>query len=331
MRVALSTTLLLVMGLCLDRSQAFLAPPPSHRQQSSSISRPRRPSSHLTMALDPTTTLEALQHAGSTLLAYTDDTKPTLNAEIIGVSSIGVFAGLAAVFALLTKNLKAKNFAFTLPEADQAAVDAVEALFDPTEEDRSLTEAGTVGFVKRRTIAEKAKEAYQKGRDDRDVRDKTLYYAEIDLSFLSVLLRAANPSGSGVFYDLGSGTGRAVLGAAKLAKWKKAIGVEYLAGLHKVATQFESKFKRLGGSPTQFLNKDFIDVDLSDAEVVFMYATKFSRDVDDVLATAPVGARVISLDRRLNAKQYKLLKTIEDPRGDLQLVFGYVYEKTGMY
>jgi len=328
MRIAVSATLLLAVGLCLDRSQAFLAPTPAQRSSSSFSSHTIRPSSHITMALDPTTTLEALQHAGSMLLAYTDDIKPTLNAEIIGVSSIGVFAGLTGVFALLTKNLKAKNFAFTLSETEQAAVDAVKALYDPTEEAQSLTEAGTVGFVKRKALAEKAKEAYQKGRDDRDVRDKTLYYAEIDPSFLAVLLRAANPSGSGVFYDLGSGAGRAVLAAAKLAKWKKAIGVEYLAGLHKEALKYEGKFKRLGGSPTQFLNKDFTEVDISDAEVIFVYATKYSRDIDDVLATAPVGARVISLDRRLNARQFKLLKTIEDPAGDLQLVFGYVYEKT---
>lgn len=279
------------------------------------------------MALDPTSAFDALQHASSTLLAYTDDTKPTLNAEIIGVSSIAAFAGLTGVFALLTKNLKSKNFAFDLSEEEQAAVDGVEALFDPTEEDRSLVEAGTVGFVKRKQLAETAKEAYQSGRDDREVRDKTLYYAEIDLSFLAVLLRAANPSGNGVFYDLGSGVGRAVFGAAKLYKWKKAIGVEYLAGLHKEAVKNEGKFKKLRGSPTQFVNKDFVDVDVSDAEVVFAYATKYGRDIDDVLGRAPIGARVISLDRRLNAKRFKLIKTVEDPRGDLQLVFGYVYEK----
>jgi len=318
----------LMLGLFIGQSGAFLSPLPSQKLLStSSLSRTRHAHSLVT-GLDVTSTLDILQHTGNTLLAYTDDTKPTLNTEIIGVSSIGVFAGLAGIFALLTKNLKNKNFAFTLSEDEQAAVDAVEALYDPKEEDLALTEAGTVGFVRRKQLAEKAKESYQQGRDDREVRDKTLYYAEIDLAFLAVLLGAANPSGSGVFYDLGSGVGRAVLGAAKLARWKKAIGVEYLGGLHKEAIKYEGKFKRLRGSPTQFVNKDFVDVDLSDAEVVFIYATKYSRDIDDVLATAPVGARIISLDRRLNARQYKLLKTIEDPRGDLQLVFGYVYEKT---
>ena len=280
------------------------------------------------MLSDPSTTFDLLTQASSTFLAYTDDTKTTLNTEIIGVSSIGAFFGLTAVFALLTKNLKNNNFAFTLSEEEQAAVDAVEAIFDPTEEDRSLVEAGTVGFVKRKTLAENAKAAYQKGKDDRDVRDKTLYYAEVDLGFLATLLRTAAPSGQGVFYDLGSGVGRAVFGAGKLAKFKKAIGVEYLAGLHKEATKNEGKYKRLGGSPVSFQNKDFVDVDLGDAEVVFLYATKYGPGLEEVLATAPVGARIIILDRTLKGRGYKLLKTVEDPRGDLQLVKGYVYEKT---
>jgi hypothetical protein len=57
----------------------------------------------------------------------------------------------------------------------------VDDLFDPTEEDKALTESGTVGYVKRRSAAEEAKTAYQKGKSDRDVRDKTLRYAEVDL------------------------------------------------------------------------------------------------------------------------------------------------------
>jgi hypothetical protein len=32
----------------------------------------------------------------------------------------------------LTKNLKSKSFSFVLDEAEQAAVDAVSAIFDPT-------------------------------------------------------------------------------------------------------------------------------------------------------------------------------------------------------
>jgi hypothetical protein len=55
-------------------------------------------------------------------------------------------------------------------------------------------------------------------------------------------------------------------------RWKKVIGVEYLAGLHKEAQRYLGKYK--GGSPVTLVNKDFVDVSLADADVVFLYATK---------------------------------------------------------
>lgn len=63
----------------------------------------------------------ALNHV-TDLLAYTDDKQATLNSQIIGVSSIGAFAGLSIVFALLTKNLKGKSFKFTLSPEEEEAV-----------------------------------------------------------------------------------------------------------------------------------------------------------------------------------------------------------------
>lgn len=76
--------------------------------------------------------LELAQQASSLFLAYTDDSKASLNTEIGVVSFAGAAAGLTALFFLLTKNLKGKSFSFVLDEAEQAAVDAVTAIFDPT-------------------------------------------------------------------------------------------------------------------------------------------------------------------------------------------------------
>lgn len=50
------------------------------------------------------------------------------------------------------------------------------------------------------------------------------------------------------------------------------MGVEYLAGLHKEAQRLLGKYR--GGSPVTLVNKDFVDVSLEDADVVFLYATK---------------------------------------------------------
>jgi len=85
-----------------------------------------------TMLMSPDQTLELVQGASTLLLAYADDSKASLNTEIGVVSFAGVAAGLAALGLLLTKNLQSKTFSFALDEAEQAAVDAVSAIFDPT-------------------------------------------------------------------------------------------------------------------------------------------------------------------------------------------------------
>ena len=72
-------------------------------------------------AISPDMMTGALDHV-TDLLAYTDDSKATLNTQIIGVSSLAAFAGLSAVFALLTKNLKGKTFKFSLSEEEEEAV-----------------------------------------------------------------------------------------------------------------------------------------------------------------------------------------------------------------
>lgn len=75
---------------------------------------------------------EAVNTAAGLLLAYSDDSSASLNSEIGVISFAGAAAGLTALFFLLTKNLQTKSFSFVLDEAEQAAVDAVTAIFDPT-------------------------------------------------------------------------------------------------------------------------------------------------------------------------------------------------------
>lgn len=71
-----------------------------------------------------------LSQASSALLAYTDDTTPTLNGSIIGVSLIGTTAALVVLFSLLSKNLASKSFAFELTEQESAAVNGSVCAFD---------------------------------------------------------------------------------------------------------------------------------------------------------------------------------------------------------
>ncbi len=130
---------LAVAGLLLGSSVHAFVPAATSRlptKPASTLgggSRPRvSTTTTTTMLMSPDQTLELVQGASTLLLAYADDSKASLNTEIGVVSFAGVAAGLAALGLLLTKNLQSKTFSFALNEAEQAAVDAVSAIFDPT-------------------------------------------------------------------------------------------------------------------------------------------------------------------------------------------------------
>ena len=62
--------------------------------------------------------------------------------------------------------------------------------------------------------------------------EKNLIYGEVDFHSFFRVLRKINPVKGGTFYDLGSGTGRAVLAARFTRDFSKCIGIEILHGLH---------------------------------------------------------------------------------------------------
>lgn len=270
------------------------------------------------------------------ILKYSDEavegTRNLLVNGTIGFSIVAISMTFVALYFSGVLNKKA--FTFDLEEDEIEAVNNVTNIFDPSEEDQVLLEKGTVGETRRKKEALMAKQEYQKGKDPREVRDKTLGYAEIDMSYLAVLLRTCRPSDNGneVFVDLGSGMGKGVFAAGMLYKWKKAIGIEFLPGLHKRANAFASRYKSARGkSPVEFQNKDFTDTSVSktiqNADVLFAYGKFQQSDLQGALSNSKIGAKIITIDKTLKGKEFKLIKEIDDPRGDLQLMRGYVYER----
>lgn len=73
------------------------------------------------------------------------------------------------------------------------------------------------------------------GRRRRATREGALTYGEVLLAPFLAILREANPRRSEVFYDLGSGTGKAVLMAATAFNFARVVGIEVLPELHRVA------------------------------------------------------------------------------------------------
>ena len=152
--------------------------------------------------------------------------------------------------------------------------------------------------------------------------DKSFVYGEVKFeSFVQILGKLEFAPG-GVFYDLGSGTGKAVFVAHLMFPFAKAKGVELVPTLHESAAatlkRYESEVRphildEVGDKQIEFIQGDALKTDFSDADVVFMNSTCFSDElmngIDKQISILKPGAYVISLTKSLSDPSLKLLKS----------------------
>ena len=74
--------------------------------------------------------------------------------------------------------------------------------------------------------------------------ESNLLYGEILFNTWKEMVEIIKPKSDGVFFDLGSGTGRVVMQSHLLFNFKKVIGVELLKGLHEKALEIKNKFDK---------------------------------------------------------------------------------------
>ena len=150
--------------------------------------------------------------------------------------------------------------------------------------------------------------------------DDSLVYGEIDLrGFCNLLLdnditllsssssqHDSEGRGRGVFYDLGSGSGRAVFAARFLGDYDTVIGIELLSNLHQLAQSVQSLYKfqyqhKLQHRHVQFVESDLLDYDWSDGTVVYIPCLLFDTNMMKKIASHAIklqrGAYVISLKK----------------------------------
>lgn len=149
-------------------------------------------------------------------------------------------------------------------------------------------------------------------------------YGEIDfLSFLKILVKA-KPKKQAIFYDLGSGAGKAVFTAALFFDLSKAYGIEQLPGLCELANSQIKKVKSLIKQQNndiklyqkklasiQFINDDILNCDFTKGDIIFINATCFSyptwEKIKERLKLLKTGSRVITCTKRLEDDDFKVL------------------------
>lgn len=152
-----------------------------------------------------------------------------------------------------------------------------------------------------------------KERQEKGIIDDTSYiYGEIVFYSFVRILEQAQPKPGEIFYDLGSGGGKAVF-IAGLVFDLTAYGIEKLTSLYQLSCELKEKlqkmpeFKNYFPSKTvniEFINADFLEYDFSNGDLIFVNATCFRGIIFDQLIkkflNLKVGSRIILVSADLD-------------------------------
>lgn len=165
----------------------------------------------------------------------------------------------------------------------------------------------------------------RKERKRLDLEDNEFIYGEIEfLSFFTILSKIKPRSGK-VFYDLGCGSGKAVFTAAMFFDLSKACGIELLPGLCTVSNNLIKKAQKLVSlnntelktsllrkiSRIQFINDNFLNHNIADADIVFINATCLSSStwelIIEKLGNLKSGSHIIVTTKKILHAEFDIL------------------------
>lgn len=172
-------------------------------------------------------------------------------------------------------------------------------------------------------------DGFMLSRQARQKQDAIEYtYGEIEFLPFIALLSLAKPDNKTIFYDLGSGVGKAVLACTMVYPVQKSVGIELLPELYQTACKqtqqlaamqhYAEKAKKI-----EFILGDFLEVDLKDATLIFINATTFIGSIWENLSSRlidlPQLHTVITTSKELITNNFFLIKSTQ-----IQMSWGVV-------
>ena len=151
--------------------------------------------------------------------------------------------------------------------------------------------------------------------------DPILTYGEVTPESVQYMMEMTNPQPGEVFYDLGCGTGKAVVFAAFLAPLKRATGIDIIEDLWQSASQTAQRYHNevkphhpeKQDQEVNFLFGDMFEHDTSDGDIFFTHCTCFDDAMMDriskKLEACKSGTRVITVTKGLTSPEFDLLHT----------------------
>lgn len=159
--------------------------------------------------------------------------------------------------------------------------------------------------------------------------DKHIYltYGEIIPESIRLLINDISPIDiNDVFYDLGSGTGKVCLQILQETNVKKSCGIEY----DKKRYDDSTKLINDTGKQLYFINNNFIDIDISDATIIFTDSIMFSNETLDIIEKKAYDCPNLKYLISMKQLKPKFLKLINS-RLNIKVTWGtsqyYIYSK----
>lgn len=157
------------------------------------------------------------------------------------------------------------------------------------------------------------------GRDAHGYESKSFVYGEVIPESFHEIISSVSPQPGEVFYDFGSGTGKAVLLAHLMFEFSECKGIEYVDTLYESSLttlkRYEEEVRptirnRVGERKLSVALGSFLDLPIDDADIIFMNSTCFQEDLmaalDEKLVTLKPGTRILTLSKSLKSPAYNL-------------------------
>lgn len=155
----------------------------------------------------------------------------------------------------------------------------------------------------------------QQARKNHDAMEYA--YGEIEFFSFIALLSLIHPDKHTVFYDLGSGTGKAVLACSMVFPVQKSIGIElfpelYLHSCKQVEQLARMKQYKEQAKSIKFFLGDFLEANINDATLIFINATAFFGPTWEKLCSKidhlPHLNTIITTSKALSCTHFEVLK-----------------------
>lgn len=170
-------------------------------------------------------------------------------------------------------------------------------------------------------------EISRKARLKQDCIDYT--YGEIEFFSFIAFIKLIKVSQDDIFFDLGSGSGKAIIGFAMVENVQRYVGLELLEPLNDLALNQLTKFRHFPNyKKINFMNLDFLTADLSAATIIFINAATLTcwNLLAKKLTALPKLRYLLVISKRITAENFLLLYETK-VRMSWGIVNSYIYKK----